>query len=57
MEERLSFREWLRSGTYDTGEIRKREEVLQEMSIAGKGDWKPNEDMVEYKSANGVKLK
>ncbi len=57
MEERLSFREWLRSGTYDMGEIRKREEVLQEMSIAGKGDWKPNEDMVEYKSANVVKLK
>ena len=57
MEEKSSFREWLRSGTYDMGEIRKQEEVLQEMAIAGKGDWKPNEDMVEYKSANVVKLK
>ena len=57
MEEKSSFREWLRSGTYDMGEIRKQEEVLQEMAIAGKGVWKPNEDMVEYKSANVVKIK
>ena len=51
------FREWLRSGTYDMGKIKESKEVLQEMSIAGKGDWKPNKDMVEYKSANVVKLK
>ena len=51
------FREWLRSGTYDMGIIKESKEVLQEMSIAGKGDWKPNKDMVEYKSANVVKIK
>ena len=52
-----AFREYLRSGTYDMGEIKESKEVLQEMSIAGKGDWKPNKDMVEYKSANVVKIK
>ena len=44
-----AFREYLRSGTYDMGEIKESKEVLQEMSIAGKGDWKPNKDMVEYR--------
>ena len=52
-----AFREYLRSGTYDMGEIKESKEVLQEMSIAGKGDWKPNKDMVEYKSANVVRIK
>ncbi len=51
------FREWLRSGTYDMGKNKESKEVLQEMSIAGKGDWKPNKDMVEYKSANVVRIK
>jgi hypothetical protein len=39
------------------GKIKEINEVIQEMAIAGKGDWKPNENMVEYKSANVVKLK
>ena len=52
-----AFREYLRSGTYDMGKIKESKEVLQEMSIAGKGDWKPNKDMVEYKSANVVRIK
>lgn len=51
------FREYLKSGTYDMGKIKEINEVIQEMAIAGKGDWKPNENMVEYKSANVVKLK
>lgn len=51
------FREYLKSGTYDMGKNKESEEVQREMSIAGKGDWKPNENMVEYKSANVVKLK
>lgn len=54
---RNEFREYLKSGSYDLGEIKSKEEVIQEMSIAGKGDWRPNEDMVEYKSANVVRLK
>ena len=51
------FREYLKSGSYDMGKIKESDEVLQEMSIAGRGDWKPNENMVEYKSANVVRLK
>lgn len=41
----------------DLGEIKSEEEVLQEMAIAGKGDWQPNKEMVEYKGANVVKVK
>ncbi len=41
----------------DLGEIRLYEEVMQEMAIAGKGDWQPSNEMVEYKGANVVKVK
>ena len=44
---RNEFREYLKSGSYDMGKIKESDEVLQEMSIAGRGDWKPNENMVE----------
>lgn len=54
-ENELTFRSFLRE--YELGEIRKREEVLEEMSIAGRGDWFPNKEMVEYKGANVVKVK
>lgn len=56
MNIKKEFRSFLESGKYNLGEFLKESE-LKEMAIAGKGDWKPNVDMIEYKSSNVVKLK
>lgn len=56
MDIKKEFRSFLESGNYNMGKFLEESE-LKEMAIAGKGDWKPNVDMIEYKSSNVVKLK
>ena len=42
---------------YNLGKDKEIEEVLEEIAIAGRGDWVPNKEMIEYKGGSVVRIK